>query len=88
MGGVGVGEDALCAWSALVPGGVEQDGFFDAAQGGQEFADAEVEAGLVGLSSHEVGDGEGEDAVEDVDADLGLGPVEHGGVIWLALSGQ
>ena len=27
----------------------------------------------------EVGDRHGQDAVEDVDADLGLGPVEHGG---------
>src|SRR5665647_367377 len=79
LGGVGVGEDALGAGSAFGPGGVEQDGFFDASQVGQEFADAEVEAALVGLSAHEVGDGEGEDTVENVDSDLGVGPVEHWG---------
>src|SRR5665648_278162 len=39
---VGVGEDALGAGSALVPGRVEQDGLFDAAQGRQEVADGEV----------------------------------------------
>jgi hypothetical protein len=47
--------------------------------GGQEFADAVVEAALVGLSAHEVSDGQGQDAVEDVYPDLGLGPVEHWG---------
>jgi hypothetical protein len=34
---------------------------------------------LGGVAAHEVGDGEGEHAGEDVDADLGLGPVEHRG---------
>ena len=33
LGGVDVGEDALGAGSAFVPGGVEQDGFLNAAQG-------------------------------------------------------
>ena len=69
----------MSAGPAFVPGGVEQDGFLDAGQVSQEFADAEVQAALVGLSAHEVGDGQGQDAVEDVDADLGLGPVEHRG---------
>ena len=45
----------------------------------RELPDAEVEAAVVGLSAHEVGDGQGQDAVEDVDPDLGLGPVEHRG---------
>ena len=43
LGGVGVGEDALRAGSAFVSGGVEQDGFLDAGEVGQEFADAEVQ---------------------------------------------
>src|SRR5665647_2710533 len=51
----------------------------DPAQGRQEVADGEVHSGVVGFAAHEVGDGEGEDAVEDVDADLGVGPVEHRG---------
>src|SRR5674476_368070 len=79
LGGVGVGEDALGSGSAFVAGGVEQDGFLDAGEVGQELADAEVQSGLVGLSAHEVGDGQGQDAVEDGDADFGLGPVEHRG---------
>src|SRR5674476_686604 len=36
LGGVGVGEDALGAGPAFVPGGVEQDGFLDAGEVGQE----------------------------------------------------
>ena len=44
----------------------------------RELPDAEVEAAVVGLAAHQVGDGQGQDAVEDVDPDLGLGPVEHG----------
>src|SRR5665647_3055062 len=79
LGGVGVGEDALGAGSAFVPGGGEQDGFFDATQGREQLTDAEVQAAVVGLSAHQVCDGQGEHAVEDVDPDLGLGPVEHGG---------
>src|ERR1019366_6440954 len=57
LGGVGVGEDALGSGTAFVPGGVEQDGFLDAGQVGQELPDAEVQAAVVGLSAHEVGDG-------------------------------
>src|SRR5664280_773917 len=79
LGGVGVGEDALGSRPAFVACGVEKDGFLDAGEVGQELADAEVQPGLVGLSAHEVGDGQGQDAVEDVDSDLGLGPVEHRG---------
>src|ERR1035437_8381312 len=59
LGGVGVGEDALGAGTAFVPGGVEQDGFLDAGEVGQELPDAEVQPALVGLSAHEVGDGQG-----------------------------
>ena len=77
LGGVGVGEDALGSGPAFVACGVEKDGFLDAGEVGQELADAEVQPGLVGLSAHEVGDGQGQDAVEDVDPDLGVGPVEH-----------
>src|ERR1035437_6656131 len=43
LGGVGVGEDALGAGTAFVPGGVEQDGFLDAGEVGQELPDAEVQ---------------------------------------------
>src|SRR5450756_1655345 len=35
LGWVGVGEDALGAGPAFVPGGVEKHGLFDAAQGGE-----------------------------------------------------
>ena len=55
------------------------DGFFDAAEGVQQFADGEVESGVGGLAAHQVGDGQGEHAVEDVHPDLLLGPVEHRG---------
>src|ERR1035437_9835776 len=79
LGGVGVGEDALRAGSAFVSGGVQQDSFLDAGEVGQKLPDAEVQPGLVGLAAHQVGDGQGQDTVEDVDPDLGLGPVEHRG---------
>ena len=32
---------------------------------------------MVGLAAHQVGDGQGQDAVEDVYADLLVGPVVH-----------
>jgi Golgi phosphoprotein 3 (GPP34) len=60
----------LRAGAAFVPGGVEQDGLLDTAQSGEEFADAEVQADLVGLSAHQVGDGQGEDTVEDVNPEV------------------
>ena len=78
LGGVGVGEDSPGAGAAL-GAGVEEHGFLDAGEGGEEFADAEVEAVVVGFPAHEVGDGQGQDAVEDVDPDFGVGPVEHWG---------
>ena len=68
---------ALGAGSAFAAVVVEQDGFADAGQFVEQFADGQVQAGVVGLAAHEVGDGEGEDAVEDVDADLLVGPVVH-----------
>ena len=37
------------------------------------------QAGVPGFAAHEVGDLEGEHAGEGVDADVVLGPVEHGG---------
>jgi len=77
-GGVVVGEDAA-GFGAPAGGGVEHDGFFDGGQRGEDFADAEVQVGVLGLSAHEVGHGQGEDAVEDVDPDLGFAPVDHVG---------
>jgi hypothetical protein len=45
---------------------------------GQQRPDAEVQAGLAGFVPHQVGELEGEDAGEDVDADVVVGPVVHG----------
>ena len=79
LGGVHVGEDALCSgssWCAVV---VEQHGFLDPGQGGEEFTDGHVQSGLFCLTAHEVRDGEREDAVERVNADFLVGPVVHRG---------
>ena len=78
LGGVLVGEDSPGAGAAL-SAGIEEHGFLDAGEAGEELTDAEVDAGLVGLPAHQVGDGQGQDAVEDVDPDFGVGPVEHWG---------
>ncbi len=60
-------------------GRVEQGGLADAGQFAQEFADGQVQPGAPGLQAREVCKLEGEDAGEDVDADVVLGPVEHRG---------
>ena len=77
LGGGGVGEHASGAGAAFAAVVVEQDGFADAGEFGEQFAHRHVQSGAVGLAAHEVGDGEGQDAVEDVDADLLVGPVVH-----------
>src|SRR5680860_776624 len=76
LGGIHVGGDASGAGSAAL-GLVEQDGFLDAGKGAEQFADAHVEPRCGGVAAHEVGDLEGEDAVEGVHVDLLLGPVKH-----------
>jgi hypothetical protein len=62
------------AGSALAAVVVEWDGFADAGQFVDEFADGQVQAGVFGGAAHEVGDGQGEHGVEHVDADLLVGP--------------
>ena len=57
---------------------VEQHGLADPGEFGEEFAHGHVQACPAGFQAHEVGDLQGEDAGEDVDADVVLGPVEHG----------
>jgi len=64
------GVGLCCRW-------VEQDGFFDAAEVVEELADAEAQAGAGGFAAHQVRDGQGQNAVEDVHPDLAVGPVEH-----------
>jgi len=56
---------------------VEQHGLFDPCQGREQLPDTHLHAGPVSLSDHEPCDRETKDAVEDVDPDLLLGPVEH-----------
>jgi len=72
-----LGEHAAGA-GASAGGGVEQQGFLDASEVGEQFAGAEGHAGVGGFAAHEVDDGEGGDAVGDVDADLLVGPVSYG----------
>jgi len=60
-------------------GGVDQHALFDPGQGGQQFADAEVQAGLARDAAHQVGELEGEHAGEQVHADVVVGPVVHRG---------
>jgi hypothetical protein len=57
---------------------VEQHGLFDFTEGAEQLAHTHVQAGLGRLSTHEPGQRQGEYAVKDVDADLVVGPVEHG----------
>jgi len=59
-------------------GGVDQHGFLDPGELVQELADGVVFPGVVGFAAHEVGDLQGEDAGEGVDADVVFGPVVHG----------
>ncbi len=55
LGGVHVGGDAAGAGAAAF-GLVEQDGFLDAGEVGEQAAHAEVQAGVVRFAAHEVGD--------------------------------
>src|SRR5258705_2829313 len=73
-----VGEHALGSGAAFGAVVVEQDGFLDAGEFGQEFTHRQVQTGVFGLAAHEVRDGEGKDAVEHVDSDLLVGPVVQG----------
>jgi hypothetical protein len=57
---------------------VEQDGLADAGELAQQFADRHPQSGVSGAKAHEVGALEGQDAGEDVNADVVLGPVMHG----------
>ena len=72
----GFGEHAVGSGPAAVAV-VEQDGLADAGEFAQQFADGQVQPGLAGASPHEVGDLQGQDAGEDVDTDVVLGPVVH-----------
>ena len=56
---------------------VEQFGFFDAGEFVEQFAHRHVQAGVGGVAAHQVGDGQGQHAVEHVHPDLGVGPVVH-----------
>lgn len=78
MGRGGVGEHASGAGSSA-GGGVEQHGLLDAGQGGQQLTNAHVQSGARGVAAHQVSDGQGEHAVEDVHPDFLVGPVEHRG---------
>jgi hypothetical protein len=78
LGGGHVGEHAAGAGAAFAAVVVEEHGFLDPAEGGEEFGDGQVQSGVLGFAAHQVGDGQREDAVEDVDADLGVAPVVDG----------
>ena len=67
------------AFGASSGAGVDQDGFCDAGEVAEELANGQVQSGLAGPQPHQAGDLQGEDAGEDVDADVVLGPVEHPG---------
>jgi len=60
-------------------GGVEQQGFLDAGEVVEQFADGPSLAGADGLAAHELGDRERGHAVGDVHPDLLVGPVPHRG---------
>ena len=77
LDGGGLGEHAA-GFGAATGGRIDQDGFLDLAELFEQLADAEVQAGVVGLTAHEVGDLQGEDAGEGVHADVVLGEVVHG----------
>jgi len=55
LGGGGLGEHAA-GLGAATGGGVDQHGFLDAGQGVEQFADGDVQAVLVGVAAHQVGD--------------------------------
>ena len=76
LGGGGRGEYAA-GFGSPAGGGVDQDGLFDAGEGVEQLADRQVQAVLVGVAAHQVGDLQGQYAGEDVDADVVVGPVVH-----------
>src|SRR6266536_3596613 len=78
LGGGAVGEDAPGAGAALAAVVVEQDGLLDARQLSQQLTNRQVQPRLVGMAAQQVRDRQGQHAVEDVDADLLVGPVVHG----------
>ena len=55
LGGVVVGDDATCSGSTAVAL-VEEDGFLDSGEGGEEATYGEVESGVGGVTDHEVSD--------------------------------
>src|SRR6266702_1661399 len=73
----GFGEHAVGSGPAAAAALVEQDGLADPGEFAEQGADGQVQAGAGGGSAHEVGDLQGQDAGEDVDADVVLGPVVH-----------
>jgi len=77
LGVVHVGEHALSAGAALAAVVVEQHGLLDTCELRDQLAHRQVQSGAGGLAAHQVGDGQGQHSVEDVDADLGVGPVVH-----------
>ena len=56
-----------------------EHGLADGCELAEQFADGHVQPGVPGLAAHEVGDLQGQDAGEDVDVDVVLGPVVHRG---------
>jgi hypothetical protein len=77
-GGSGPGPSARAGLGAAPGGGVDQDGFLDAGEGSEEFAYRHGLTRAGSPASHQVGDGQGEYAGEDVDADVVVGPVVQG----------
>ena len=67
------------AFRQAAGGGVDQHGLADGGELAEELADAEAQAGALGLAAHQVGDLQGEHAGEGVHADVVLGPVVHRG---------
>jgi hypothetical protein len=64
--------------ATFAAGVVQQNGFADAGEVLEQFPDGNAQAGAGGSAAHQVRDGKGEDAVEDVEADLLVGPGLHG----------
>jgi hypothetical protein len=58
---------------------VEQDGLADAGELAEKLADGHPQPGAGSAKAHQVSDLQGQDAGEDVNADVVLGPVMHRG---------
>src|SRR6266516_4197882 len=78
LGGVAVGKEAAGAGAALAAVVVEQDSLLDARQLPQQLTHGQVQPRLLGMATQQVRDRQGQHTVEDVDADLLVGPVVHG----------